>query len=372
MDNIKTELGKIYCKYNPDTDDFDMIRLTEVKKYPEENNKILYFFSELDSDYHIKKPKENENQRSYSEDEYNQIKSSWVLLKSEGIASLTNIIAMRRDDGSDLRDILMMFFPCNKVTKEPDINNPYVVARQGINNIFAELVGYNDIVGMSVSLETLPPDWALIDFMTNDGTLSTSLTHVYKTDTATDLSYLLNNEESNEIFKEFFDKHIHYLENTRPGYKYEKKDHDCLDGYCTDLFTFINESDFMNDIYSTIGILRTDIIYGDNRELDDDERLFLSTQCGGIRIKKAASIKFAYDVNLEMIKMKYMLVLDSAQRLFIVWYTESSDEIPAEELYNLTEERTKLLQERMMKIIATYSESSTDKGDKLVDINTQN
>ena len=362
---IKTDLGKIYCKYNEEIDDFDKIRLIDID--PETGD---HTFMRLDKDSHILNTEADI--MIMEPEDYDDIKKNWVLLRSEGIISKTDIIAMKREDGSDLEDVLLMYFANNKITKVPDIQAPYIVARQGINNIFAEMAGQHDQIGMSVSLETLPPNYALIDFMSNEGTLSTRLIHVYKTDTAKEINMVLmssDQENTEKIFQRFYNNRIRFLKNTRPNFDYIPKDHDCIDGHCSDLETFLEESDFMNDIYSTMGIIRIDKEFKQDEPLDDDDRLLIATICGGIRIKKAVPLAFAYDINMEAIKMKYVLVLDSKNKLWIVYYIEAN-EVPVEELYNLTEERTKLLQERMLKCIKTYDISTKAEAqtDNIIDI----
>ena len=353
---ITTDLGKIYCKYNQENDDFDKIRLIDVD--PETGDHI---FVKLDSDSHMMY--ENEDTIVMEPEDYNDIKKSWILLRSEGIISKSDIIAFKREDGTDLEDVLLMYFPKNKVTKVPDIQAPYVIARQGINNIFAEMAGQHDQLGLSVSLETLPLNFALIDFMSNDGVLGTRLMHVYKTDTSKEINTILmesDYQKTEATFQRFYNNRIIFLKNTRPDFDYTPKDHDCIDGHCSDLETFIEESDFINDVYSTMGIIRIDKEFKENEPLDDDDRLLIATICGGIRIKKAVPLAFAYDINMEAIKMKYVLVLDSNNKLWIVYYLEA-DDIPVEELYNLTEERTKLLQERMLKCVKAYDMSIENK-----------
>ena len=51
MDNISTELGKIYCKYNSESDNFDMYRVANIIN--EDNNKKYLLFSIDDKTYHF-------------------------------------------------------------------------------------------------------------------------------------------------------------------------------------------------------------------------------------------------------------------------------------------------------------------------------
>jgi len=348
MDNISTEIGKIYCKYIEEKDDFDKVRLDKVDTSEEKNK---YTISILDDNYKSSEKKE------LSEEEFNEIKKTYTLLKSDGIISCTNIVAATMNNGTEVKDVLLIYYPNNKITGEPDIYNPYVVARQGINNIFAEIAGVHGEVGLSVSLDTLPTDYALIDFMANDAVLSSHLTHVYKVDTPDTISERIDNEETSKILKDLFEHQVNFNKNTIVDYEYEEKENDCLSGYCNSVNRLIRETGFYEDVMNCIGIILVDFDMKYNTPLDLDDKLFISTLCGGIKIDKMVPIQFDYDIDMSSIRMKYILAKDSKDILWILPYTESPDEIDATSLYNLTEERTKQIQERLKKCVRAYDES---------------
>ena len=363
MDNISTELGKIYCKYNKEEDCFDMYRVANIIK---ESNDIKYLLLAINNEtYHFY---DDENEfMIIDEKRYNKFKIEYDLLKSEGIVSLSNIISVKNET-REIKDILLIYFPKNRVTKMPDINQPYIVARQGINNIFAEMAGELDKVGLSITLDTLPAGYALSDFITNDGVNNSRLCHVYKTDSSFDLNMLLNNEESESILKELFEQRVFYLSNTKPDFIKEKYKYEnlCLDGYCNTLHKFLLESGFMEDLLNRMGISIVDIDLQDNKELNDEEKLLLITLYGGIKINKAVPLRFSYEINLNAIKMKYLLVstlqcIDKESELYIIPYTEFSDEVDIYSLYKLTEERTIQLQERLLNCVKAYDQKLTCK-----------
>lgn len=361
--NINTELGKIYCKFNEEKDNFDMYRVTQVFK-KDDKKEIALITIDPDT-YHFRK-EEPEDCKILNEEQFREFKKDYIFLESEGVVSLSNIVSVQNNTRK-IKDVLLIYFPNNKYTKVPDVNQPYIVARQGVNNIFAEFSGIIDTVGISVSLDTLPDGYALSDFIANDSVEKSRITHVYKTDSAFDLNMLLNSEETDDIFKELFNQRVFYLSNIKPDFNPNKYDDEdlCLDGYCNTLHRFLIESGFMVDLLNKMGITVVDFDIKENVPLNDDDKLLLMTLYGGIRINKAVPLKFSYDINLNSIKMKYLLVsttpnIENHTELFIVPYTEFPDEVPSNILYNLTEERTTQLQERLAKCVKAY-EKSTEK-----------
>ena len=358
MDNIGTDLGKIYSKYNKEEDKFDMYRVSNIV----DTEEIKYLLLPInDKTYHFNN--DETECKILDEEGYKEFKSEYDLLKSEGIISLSNIVSVK-NDVREIKDILLIYFPNNKITQVPDINEPYIIARQGINNIFAEMAGELDTVGLSVSLDTMPAGYALSDFIANEEVKSSRLAHVYKTDDAFDISMLLDTEDTDKILKDLFDQRVFYLSNIKPDFRKEdyEKENICLDGYCNSFNKFITESGFMEDLKNCMGVSVVDFEMEDNKPLSEDDKLLLINLYGGIRINKAAALRFSYEINLKTIAIKYLLVstlngiknIDKESDLFIVAYTEYPDEVDIYSLYKLTEERTIQLQERLSKCVKAY------------------
>ena len=91
--------------------------------------------------------------------------------------------------------------------------------------------------------------------------------------------------------------------------------------------------------------------------LDTDQKLLCAMLLGGVRIDKAVPLMFDYSINMDAIKMKYFLAEDTNNILWIVPYTESPAEVDPQVLYDLTEERTTTIQNRLAKVVRAYDES---------------
>ena len=341
-------IGKIYCKYNSKSDSFDNLRVVRVK----DGN---YKLAKLDNNYHIIPGSEI----SYDEEHFNNdIRKVYTVLKSDGLISLSNIISIKNfENRKEIRDIVVTFFPNNRMTTKPDLAQPYIVARQGITNLFSQMINCDDVAGMAVSLDTLPADFCLADFMSNEGVLSSTIMHTYKIDTSKEIDYILNNSTTKNILKDLFDHAVFHMKNIKADFKYIKKENDCINGYCNSFRRFLEESDFMGELYNKLGIVRVDFSLESEKPITGENKLLLSTLCGGIRINKAIPIPFAYDINMAVVKMKYILAIDPNFKLWIVPYTESENEIDADSIYKMTEQSTNKIHERLMNIVKAYDQS---------------
>ena len=246
--------------------------------------------------------------------------------------------------------------PNNRMTKVPDAAQPYIVARQGANNIFS-MNCFGD-VGLSLSLDSIPEGYTLTDLMENIRVISSYLTHVYKTDNSTELDIILSNDTTTEILHDLFDHQYNFYKNTRRNFNEEVTEDSVLNGYCRTIKKFLESTDFMGDLFNKMNIIRVDFPMAYSTELDIDQRLMCSMLLGGAKIAKAVPLMFDYSINMTAVKMKYFLAEDSNDILWIVPYTESPAEVDPKVLYDLTEERTTTIQNRLAKVIRAYDQSA--------------
>lgn len=351
MQILEPQIGRIFCRFNKDIDDFEKMRLFGIVK--SDKDKTLYIFRKLNDDYNTIGP-----EVIISEDEYNEFTYKWILLESEGVATITNIVAVE-NEVRKVHDIVLIFFPNNKVSECPYAEQPYVVARQAIDNMFDPS---GTTVGMSVSIESLPTGYSLSDFMENKSIKSSKWCHVYKIDTAKTLSEVLSNDDTDIILNDLYDHQYNRLKNRILSFEDDyqdttKYDHECLDGYHNTLEGFIRGSGFINDILQTIGISVVDFELKFNQPLTIDELCFVSVLYGGIKINKAVPIRFDYDIELDYLKMKYLLLRDNKEHTWVVPYTVSPDEIDAIALYGLTDAKSLEIQERLSRCTHVYINS---------------
>lgn len=355
---IDTELGKIYYKWSDTIEDFVALRVIDVFT---RDNKTMYKICNLKLDdigqYQSFSVRSGFDKHIYTESEYREMKAEkgLNLLKSDGIISLSNLVLSKIPNTPDVCDVAAIFFANTKETGYPNLEKPYVIARQAFDNLYSE----TKKVGLSVNINSLPTGYSISHFLVNESVLSSRLCHVYKTDNINSLSQLLENNESDKILKDLFDKRYHYHLNTERTFideiKHKKKSElSPLDGYNWTIKEFLLNTGFIDDVYNTIGITRVDFEIKDQTSLDIDDIRLLSLLHGGVRICKALPLRFGYDIDLDNIKMPYFLVLDSNDILWIVPYTKYPDEISAAEIYKVTNDVTSQLHERLCKCIKAY------------------
>lgn len=322
-DIIRTELGKIYCKYNEEKDDYDIKRVIGVN-----NEKGTVTMCNCDADYKL-----TQETKKYTNEEYKEFRRSWIELKSDGIISRSNVLSISAEEfGRDVDDVILMFFPNSKETNVPTIDNFRAVARQGITNIFADMAGQSDIVGVSVTIDTVPAGYALSDFIENKKVYDTKLTHFYKIDNCESMAKILDSKKTHDILNDLYNTRVHYLENTNVNFKHIKLENNCIDGYCNSLVKFLDESGFIMDVKYLLGIIKMDFDITENNPITGDDLTLLSVTYGGIKMYKTIPMKFDYYVDLNAIKMKYILVEDKSNTLYIVGYTDRPDMVdPIEE-----------------------------------------
>ena len=356
MYNFNTDVGRIFCQYDKETDDFDKLRLIKVDTSNGHNDEKIYIMAELDDACHIKHLEDGSiDAKMLTQEQFTLLKHDYTALSSEGIMSITNIVAAE-NESHDIRDVLAIFFPNNRMTKVPDAAQPYIVARQGANNIFS-MNCFGD-VGLSLSLDSIPEGYTLTDLMENIRVIGSYLTHVYKTDNSTELDIILSNDTTTEILHDLFDHQYNFYKNTRRNFNEEVTDDSVLNGYCRTIKKFLESTDFMGDLFNKMNIIRVDFPMAYSTELDIDQRLMCSMLLGGAKIAKAVPLMFDYSINMTAIKMKYFLAEDSNDILWIVPYTESPAEVDPKVLYDLTEERTTTIQNRLAKVIRAYDQSA--------------
>ena len=203
-DQIKTNIGKIFTKYNKDADSFDMIRIVHT-----DNDSI--FYRKLNEDYNF-----GQNRIEFLKiNEFKETFKDWDVLSPDGILSLTNVVVTETENGSPIRDIIMMFFIRDNTTHTFNPQKPCVIARQAINNIYKMAFDdHADDVGVSVTEDCMPPEYTFADFTAAEKCINSYLTCVYKIDTPKTLAAILNNETTTDILHNLYQGAIDYDKNT--------------------------------------------------------------------------------------------------------------------------------------------------------------
>ena len=241
MTELKTNIGKLFCKYNSIDDGFEMVRIIK-----ECDNGKSWNYAELDHDYKVK------GYKTLAKDKFKEMVKSYTPLAPDGILSLSNVVVTELENGREIKDIIMLFFMENKGIHMIDADNPCILARQSLMNIFKTSLDPNeDDVGFSITDDACPEGYNFSDLSAASRIIDSRMTNVYKFDTPSTLAVLLDNTITQDILNDLYETAIQYAKDTTLNFMNAIKD-DCYNGYCIRLFKFIGHCGLMTYIYSKI------------------------------------------------------------------------------------------------------------------------
>lgn len=334
-------LGNIFCKFDS-TGNLDAFRIVRI----DEDTKLAT--TKLDSNFHIL---DINNTNPYTVTELKDYikKNGYQYLIPEGTITLSNIESFVTETGYHVNDVILMYF-INGLIETEDNRDPDIYLRQSMDSLY-----YPGIVGVSNLKEEINNEcYQISDLMYCNRLLGKSyVCNVYRTDTETEINYLLDNNRTQITLQDLYD-HAGYMDIHSDVEFNVKNDETYNNGYCTNLKTLLDRSGFMDDIYSTMGMIHVDfaITEGENT-ITGDDKILVSLMFGGIRIINTYTTRFKYEEDLNEIKMKYFLVRDINDLVWIVGYTESEEEFPKE----LKAQQLEMLHTRLMECTKVYEES---------------
>lgn len=276
---MKIYLGDKFYKYNEESDNIDIIRISKIQN---EN-----LFSCKDSKGAIIKIS-----KEVLMDEYTRLKPDGILAFS--IVNLED----------KMKDVIVALYR----SKDLDEGNllPYCACRQNIFDMFTNQVqkGKTMYVGVSVSQDTILEDTPFEIVLACNGIEYVNHVSVYLDDTLDEILSFVN--------KKKFDLVLTNL--------YNNVTNNDVKGYCKTLEQLLVENDFMYDFLSAYNIIRVNYpIDKDVEELDQFRREYLE---GLIKEEmfKTYVIKYDKEIDLKKIKRSYVLISDKNKEIFIVAY----------------------------------------------------
>ena len=248
--------------------------------------------------------------------------------------------------GRPINDVILMYFI--EGFCEDSVGDPDVYLRQSMDSLYVP-----GTVGISnLKSEITDAGYKVEDLMYCNKVLGDSYAcNVYRTDTVDELNIILNNKRTRMTLEDLYD-HAGYMDyNTDPKSAGISDEEVYYKGYCKNLITLLDRSGFINDIYSSMGMTEVDFVIKEGVDtITGDDKILLSLLYGGIRINKTFATKWDYTQDLEEVKTKYMLVVDSDKKVYIVGYTESEEEWSTE----LKAQQLEHLSERLMHCAKVY------------------
>ncbi|MBR6289300.1 MAG: hypothetical protein IKR19_08195 [Acholeplasmatales bacterium] len=252
--------------------------------------------------------------------------SMYTPLEPDGI--LTASVVSIGDENTQSKDVILT---ANKYIETKMKLSPYVICRQSISDIFAELFcekETNDLVGLSVTRDNCPTNFDMKIMLAADEIIHHQLINIYRMDTLDDIYEMLDKKEYNQVLNELYTEHCKYSNNPMASMKDEDM------GWCRNIRKLIESNNFWNDINSMFNILEVGFTlsdYFETRELPgnkdikynvlrDDARLWLSSIYKA-NITEANILEYDHDVNMANFKdTNNILIRDITHKLYLVVY----------------------------------------------------
>lgn len=331
MKKMDVSLGKIYCKYNTDLEDYERIRLVDIDRTINDDGSedVYYTVWKMDAYGAFNVPTED-NIQILTKDQFIALRKEYnITLDSDGILAISNTVVMTKETGSEIKDVCIVFFPDRD--GEVDFAKIGLLARQALNNPYYINMGIDDVVGFCITEDAFPDkrQGDITQYLMNQKVLDTKMCHIYKMDNLYTILALIDNNESNEIFGKMYDDAVFRRSNIDPSFDKDanEKNPQCINGYCKDLTMFFKEMCVINDIYRLMGISKVDFVVSDGAtSLTPAQTEFISLQYGGINIVNTIITPFDYDIDMSNIHMKTLMFKDATDVLWLVAYTESPNE----------------------------------------------
>ena len=213
-----------------------------------------------------------------------------------------------------------------------NINEPYAICRQSINDFFYDYINNNPevpLAGVSCSRDDCPVNLPYYILAACDEVIDFTMVHFYLDDTVDDLLEFINTSKYDKVLNGLFIDHMRAI---NPIYNVSGEKRKSHEGWCRDLKTLLLENNFQNDMDTMRNVSSVDFAideYLDTKVEKDIEVSYLKPELlkfisntFKINIKpNAIAIKFDVDVDLgEFNNLNYVLIRDNKHNTYIISY----------------------------------------------------
>lgn len=307
------------------------------KMIDDETYELIRIISVKDKD-HTRCTIMNEETKEKSKVDYEYLKS-YTPLQPYGLI-VFNILKLDSGDKVSSKDIMITGYKLLDLKLKLNNNEPYIICRQSVNDIFYQLISKNpednEMVGFSVTRETCPTNIQMSTLTACSEVLDTQMIHVYKEDNIHTIIQCLDKSlkyNIDTILKELHDEHCKAI-NATPMAKLGKVIH----GWCSDLETLLITNNFMVDFNQMCEVTGFDVDLTDwmNQEnefiwsLNNAARLFFSTVFK-VNAVDTKVIKFDHSINMgDFQNENYVLVRDKNNIIWIIVYLSNGQYLEQE------------------------------------------
>ena len=225
-----------------------------------------------------------------------------------------------------------------------DINEPYAICRQSVNDFFYDLINNKNegIAGVSCTRENCPEGIPYESLAYCDKLDSVKIVNFYLTDTLDDILSCINTKKYDNTLEKLYNIH---MSSVNPAYDKSTDKNKSHNGWCRNLKTLLTENNFINDIDTMRNVTAVDFKINDNINIKkssdglevpylDETAIVFFSNVFKLGIKDAIAIEYDFDIDLaEFNNTKYFLVRDNDNKTYVIQYTLNA-EYRQDELYN--------------------------------------
>ena len=228
---------------------------------------------------------------------------SYTKLKEDGIVLITKV---ELDDS--VPDIIVSFFRYKDLSKHV----PYAVCRQNVYDVYSNTIendGGAMYIGCSVSKDTCPKNIKFSIMRACNKILLADHIAVYYDDTIDSIMECL--EGTGHMLE--YDKTM--------GILYEGFIKGKVRGQCSSVRQLLVENHFIQDVYRGFKVLKTNFPISGNEKFYPEYFRYVEDI---IKVQLVGPVitEFTRDIDITKIQDKYIILLDSDNKLFILSYTE--------------------------------------------------
>ena len=264
----------------------------------------------------------------------NDIVNNYTKLISDGLMTF-NIVKLfinKYQEGISEDDIIVCLYKTS--TMRDNIQEPDVACRQNITDLYYNYQREDEeteMVGMCMTHATCPANLDYMIMTACDGVEYSIGVNVYIEDNIDIILSMIPNKKLNKVLENGLSKHLK---------RYNILDNGTImshNGYCRTIEQLLKENNFQYDFDTVYNVTSLNIDMDDNIAITKDEtdgeyytlKNDIINQLNNlfkINISNTIVIEYDHDIDLDELKgVKYFIIRDKNNRLFIVNYTENGE-----------------------------------------------
>lgn len=304
-------LGYKFFKNKEDSEEVDLVRVIKIIK---DDNKVK-----------IKNCDTNEEKVIGIEE-----LSGYTPLEPTGFVTVAKV-GMQDDKIKTLMNYDVIFSLYRLVDIKLNINEPYAICRQSVNDFFYGIISGDtkELAGVCCSRENCPVEIPYYMMAACDEVFNFTMVHFYLTDTINDVLEMIDTTLYDKVLEKLYQIHMKTIDPNYVSAKDNRKSHD---GWCRDLKTLLIENNVQTDMDTMRNVSAVDFDISDYTDIKDEDGLEVSYANAELRAfiakmfrlniqDKCIIMKYDVDIDLaEFNNTNYVLLRDTTNTTYIISY----------------------------------------------------